>query len=73
MVQTEDAEQQEVQLQSYDALIPTFQSMTPTVLYFIQEVVLLSEAEYQEIPVPRLFENQFLEVLFPLIISPNAP
>ena len=70
---TADVEHQELQLQAYDALIPTFQSMAPMVLYYIHEVVLLSEAEYQELPAPDQPENHFLEVLFPLIISPNAP
>ncbi len=60
-------------LKAYDALIPSFQGMAPMVLYFIHEVVLLSEFEFKELPVHTGSENQFLKILFPLIISPNAP
>lgn len=70
---TQEAEHQTVQLQAFDALIPSFLGMAPMVLYFIHEVVLLSEAEYQEQPVKVDYENRFLEILFPLIIGPNAP
>jgi hypothetical protein len=70
---TQEAEDQGLQLRAYDALIPTFHSMAPLVLYLIHEVVLLSEAKYQEMPSPNYYENHFLNVLFPLIISPNAP
>lgn len=70
---TQEAEHQTAQLQAFDALIPSFPGMAPMVLYFIHEVVLLSEAEYQERPVKVDYENRFLEILFPLIIGPNAP
>ena len=71
--QAQDIDDEQQLLKTYDALIPTFQGMTPLVLYFIQEVVLLSESEYQEIQVPNHYQNHLLEVLFPRIISPNAP
>lgn len=70
---TEDVDHQDTQLQAYDALIPAAQGMAPLVLHFLNELVLFSEAEYQEITVQVFFENRFLGVLFPLIISPNAP
>ena len=70
---THDTGQQVLQLKTFDALIPTFQVMAPMVLYFIHEVVLLSESQYLEHPAPIDYENQYLEMLFPLIISPNAP
>ena len=70
---THDTDQQVLALKAFDALIPTFQVMAPMVLYFIHEVVLLSESRYQEYPAPIDFANQYLEILFPLIISPNAP
>ncbi len=70
---TQDDENQVFQLQAYDALIPAVQGMAPLVLYFLSEVVLLKESEYQEMPSKASYENQYLEVLFPLIISPNAP
>ncbi len=69
----EDVDHQETRLQVYDALIPAAQGMAPLVLHFLSELVLFGEAEYQEIPVPVFFENRYLGVLFPLIISPNAP
>lgn len=68
-----DSGEQLMPLKAYDALIPSIQGMAPMVLYFIHEVVLLSEFEYKEVPVHNDFENQFLKILFPLIISPNAP
>ena len=71
MTQGNDGE--ELQLKAYDALIPSIQGMTPLVLYFIHEVVLITEAEFQEIPVQLQPENRFLQILFPLIIGPNAP
>lgn len=71
MTQGDDSE--ELQLQAYDALIPSIQGMTPLVLYFIHEVVLITEAEFHEIPVRLQPENRFLKILFPLIIGPNAP
>ena len=71
--QAQDVDDEEQLLQTYDALIPTFQGMTPLVLYFINEVVLLSECEYQETQIPNYYQNHLLEVLFPRIISPNAP
>jgi len=70
---TEDADHQETQLQAYDALIPAAQGMAPLVLHFLNELVLFSEAECQETTVQVFFENRYLGVLFPLIISPNAP
>ena len=70
---THDIDDQQVQLKAYDALIPSFQGIAPMVLYYIHEVVLLNESDYQEFPVQVDYQNQFLEVLFPLIISPNAP
>jgi hypothetical protein len=70
---TQDHNSQELQPQAYDALIPSFQGMAPLVLYYIHEVVLLTEAEYHEIPLRPQPEKGFLEILFPLIISPNAP
>ena len=71
--QTQDVDEEEQLLQVYEALIPTFQGMSPLVLYFINEVALLSESEFQEITVPDLYQNHLLQVLFPRIISPNAP
>ena len=71
MTQGDDSE--ELQLQAYDALIPSIQGMTTLVLYFIHEVVLITEAEFHEIPVQLRPENRFLKILFPLIIGPNAP
>ena len=62
---TQDTDDPDIQLQAYDALLPSFQSMAPLVLYFIHEVELISEAEYQEIQVPERHDNHFLEVLFP--------
>lgn len=70
---THDTDQQQFQLKAFDALIPTFQVMAPMVLYLINEVVVLSETRYLEHPAPIDFENRYLELLFPLIISPNAP
>jgi hypothetical protein len=70
---TEDVDHQETQIQAYEALIPTVQGMAPLVWHFLNEVVLLSEAEYQEMPFQASDENRYLETLFPLIISPNAP
>ena len=71
MTQGDDGE--ELQLQAYDALIPSIQGMTPLVLYFINEVVLITEAEFHETPVQLQPENRLLKILFPLIIGPNAP
>ena len=71
--QAQDVDDEEQVLQTYDALIPTVQGMTPLVLYFIHEVVLLSESKYQEAQIPNYYQNHLLEVLFPRIISPNAP
>ena len=71
--QAQDVDDEEQLLQVYEALIPTLQGMTPLVLYFINEVVLLSESEFQEIIEPDLYQNHLLQVLFPRIISPNAP
>ena len=71
--QAQDTDSQEPQLQAYDALIPTFQGMAPLVLYFIHEVVLISEPEYLVVQAPDYHENHCREVLFPRIISPNAP
>jgi len=70
---TQDDDRQGFQLQAYEALIPAVQGMAPLVLYFLSEVVLLNESEYQEMPSKVSYENRYLEVLFPLIISPNAP
>ncbi|GJM28635.1 MAG: hypothetical protein DHS20C17_12700 [Cyclobacteriaceae bacterium] len=70
---TQDDNRQEIQIQAYDALIPSIQGVTPLVWYFIHEVVLLTEAVYHEMPVRTQPENRFLEILFPLIISPNGP
>ena len=70
---TEDVDHQETQVRAYDALIPAVQGMAPLVWHFLNEVVLLSEAEYQEMPFQTSDENRYLETLFPLIISPNAP
>lgn len=68
-----DLDDQEVQLQAYDALIPNAQGVASMVLYLIHEVVLLHEYNYQAPPVQLDYQNQFREVLFPFIISPNAP
>lgn len=68
-----DLDDQKLQVRIYDALIPTFLGMAPMVLYFIQDIVLLGETDYQIKPVAPHYENRFLEILFPLIISPNAP
>ena len=70
---THNTDQQVIQLQSYDALVPGFQVMAPMVLYFIHEVVILGEHQYLEYQVTDDHENQYLEILFPLIIGPNAP
>jgi hypothetical protein len=70
---THDTEQPVTLLKALDALIPSIQAMAPIVLYFIHEVVLLNEHQYLELPVSNGHENQYLEILFPLIISPNAP
>jgi len=70
---THDTDQPVTLLKALDALIPSFQAMAPVVLYFIHEVVLLNEHQYREHTVSDGHENQYLEILFPLIISPNAP
>ena len=70
---TDELDDQQVQLQAYDALIPSFQGMAPMVLYLIHEVVLLEECDYQDHPVQLDYQDQFRKVLFPFIISPNAP
>jgi len=69
----EDVDHQDFQLKSYDALIPTFQGTAPLALYFLTEVQLLSEEQYQEAPFQISYEDRYLEILFPLIIGPNAP
>jgi len=69
----QDAKREVIQLKAYDALIPGFQGIAPMTLYFIHEVVLLSEHQYQEHPLADDHKNQYLEILFPLIIGPNAP
>jgi len=70
---TQDEDGQDLQLKAYDALIPSVQGMTPLVWFFIHEVVLITEAEFHELPEPVKPENRFLKILFPLIIGPNAP
>ena len=70
---TDEFDDQQVQIQAYDALIPNFQGMAPIVLYLIHEVVLLEVCDYQEHPVQLDYQDQFRKVLFPFIISPNAP
>ncbi len=69
----EDGDPQETQLKAYDALIPVVQGMASMVPYFVSNVVLLNEAEYQDVPLRVSYEHNDLETLFPLIISPNAP
>jgi hypothetical protein len=70
---TEDVEHQEIVVEAFEALIPSFHCMAPLALYFLNNVVLLSEAEYQERQMPDIYEHRYLDILFPLIISPNAP
>ena len=63
----------EEQLYAYDALMPSVQIAQTAVLFYLREVVVEQEPELHHHQTEEIFTNRYLDLLFPRIISPNAP
>lgn len=61
------------QLYAYDALMPSVQIAQAAVLFYLREVVVEQEPVIHHHWAPETIANRYLDLLFPRIISPNAP
>ena len=63
----------EEQMYAYDALMPSVQIAQAAVLFYLREVVVEQEPEIYHHQPEEVIANRYLDLLFPRIISPNAP
>ena len=70
---TEELPGDDEQVYAYDAVVPSLQIAQSAVLFYLHEVVSEQEPVVHFHRTQETISNRYLDLLFPRIISPNAP
>ena len=70
---TEELPGDDEQVVAYDAVVPSLQIAQSAVLFYLHEVVSEQEPVFHYHRTQETISNRYLDLLFPRIISPNAP
>lgn len=70
---TEEKGEETSHLYSFDALVPAVQYIQSHIWHYVGEVVVVTQADFEYFVDLDAISGGSLELLFPHIISPNAP
>ncbi len=70
---TEELPGDDEQVVAYDAVVPSVQIAQSAVLFYLHEVVSEQPPVVHYYRTQETINNRYLDLLFPRIISPNAP
>lgn len=70
---TEEHSNEALVIHAFDAVVPAIQYVHPFGWIYLGEVVIDHEPEFKDYAPEGYSHHGYLEVLFPKIISPNAP
>ena len=70
---TEETSEQSAHIYAFDAVVPVVQYISPHIWHYLGEVVVLTVAEFPHYTHLEAIPGSFFDLLFPHIISPNAP
>lgn len=73
MEMSEETSEQTAQVYAYDAVVPVVQFTLPHIWYCLGEIVEVSVSEFPVYHSLEAVTGRFFDLLFPHIISPNAP